>query len=85
VFWSLALAMTALAIGGEAPEARAADCNHTDVVFYNATDTGGRLAGELKKFTSLADRVEALGGRLTVDSVPGAGTRLRAEIPISGE
>jgi hypothetical protein len=52
VFGSLALALTALAIGGEAPEARAADCNHTDVVFYNATDTGGRLAGELKKFTS---------------------------------
>jgi PAS domain S-box-containing protein len=30
----------------------------------------------------LADRVEALGGRLEVDSPPGQGTRLRAEIPI---
>ncbi len=29
----------------------------------------------------LADRVEALGGRLTIDSPPGAGTTLRAEIP----
>jgi signal transduction histidine kinase len=29
----------------------------------------------------LADRVEALGGRLTVDSPPGAGTRLAAELP----
>jgi signal transduction histidine kinase len=29
----------------------------------------------------LADRVEALGGRLTLDSPPGGGTRLRAEIP----
>jgi PAS domain S-box-containing protein len=29
----------------------------------------------------LADRVEALGGRLTVDSPSGRGTRLRAEIP----
>jgi signal transduction histidine kinase len=29
----------------------------------------------------LADRVEALGGRLTVDSPPGAGTTLRAELP----
>ena len=32
----------------------------------------------------LADRVEALGGRLTVDSARGAGTRISAEIPISG-
>jgi signal transduction histidine kinase len=29
----------------------------------------------------LADRVEALGGRLAVESTPGKGTRLRAEIP----
>jgi PAS domain S-box-containing protein len=29
----------------------------------------------------LADRVEALGGRLTLDSPAGGGTRLRAEIP----
>jgi signal transduction histidine kinase len=29
----------------------------------------------------LADRVEALGGRLTLDSPPGGGTRLRAEMP----
>jgi signal transduction histidine kinase len=29
----------------------------------------------------LVDRVEALGGRLTVTSPPGAGTRLRAELP----
>jgi PAS domain S-box-containing protein len=31
----------------------------------------------------LADRVEALGGRLTLDSPAGGGTRLRAEIPHS--
>jgi signal transduction histidine kinase len=29
----------------------------------------------------LADRVEALDGRLEVESPPGAGTRIRAEIP----
>jgi signal transduction histidine kinase len=33
----------------------------------------------------LADRVETLGGTLQVDSVPGRGTRLAAEIPLSGE
>ena len=31
----------------------------------------------------LADRVEALGGRLTIDSPLGAGTTLRADIPLS--
>ena len=31
----------------------------------------------------LADRVEALDGRLTIDSPPGAGTTLRAELPLT--
>jgi signal transduction histidine kinase len=31
----------------------------------------------------LVDRVEALGGRLTIDSPLGAGTALRADIPLS--
>jgi signal transduction histidine kinase len=35
---------------------------------------GSGLAG-------LADRVEALGGRLRIDSSQGRGTRLTAEIP----
>ena len=30
----------------------------------------------------LGDRVEALGGRLRIDSPPGAGTRIRAELPL---
>jgi signal transduction histidine kinase len=39
--------------------------------------TGGTgLAG-------LRDRVEALGGRIFVDSPPGAGTTLRAELPLT--
>jgi PAS domain S-box-containing protein len=39
-----------------------------------ADEEGGGLRG-------LADRVEALGGRLTLESPPGGGTRLRADIP----
>jgi len=31
----------------------------------------------------LADRIEALDGRLLVDSPPGAGTRVRAAIPLA--
>ena len=41
------------------------------------TDTGGvGLAG-------LADRVVALDGELTVDSAPGRGTAVHAEIPLA--
>jgi signal transduction histidine kinase len=43
-----------------------------------ALDAGSGLRG-------LADRVEALGGALSVDSPPGAGTRLAAEIPLLAE
>ncbi len=37
-------------------------------------DSGSGLRG-------LADRVEAIGGRITVSSTPGEGTRLQAEVP----
>jgi signal transduction histidine kinase len=33
----------------------------------------------------LADRVEALGGTFHLESPPGTGTRLAAEIPLGGE
>jgi signal transduction histidine kinase len=39
-------------------------------------DGGSGLSG-------LVERVEALDGRLLIDSRPGAGTTLRAEIPIA--
>ena len=42
---------------------------------------GGAAAGGGSGLRGLADRVEALGGRLTVSSPPGRGTVLRAEIP----
>ena len=43
---------------------------------------GAELAGG-SGLRGLADRVEALGGHLLVDSAPGNGTRLRAEIPVA--
>ena len=42
---------------------------------------GGAVAGRGSGLRGLADRVEALGGRLLLDSPAGAGTTLRAEIP----
>lgn len=45
---------------------------------------GGATLERGRGLTGLVDRIEALGGRLTVDSPPGAGTRIRAEIPARG-
>ncbi len=39
-------------------------------------------AGGASGLRGLADRVEALGGRLSVDSEPGQGTTVRAELPL---
>jgi signal transduction histidine kinase len=46
---------------------------------------GGADAARGTGLRGLADRVEALGGTLDVESPPGRGTRLAAEIPLSGE
>jgi signal transduction histidine kinase len=42
---------------------------------------GGAVSAGGSGLRGLADRVEALGGRLTVSSPPGRGTTLRAELP----
>jgi signal transduction histidine kinase len=42
---------------------------------------GGADAGSGSGLRGLADRVEALGGRLEVSSPAGAGTTLRASLP----
>ena len=41
----------------------------------------GEVRAEPGQHDHLVDRVEALDGSLLVDSEPGAGTRIRAEIP----
>jgi signal transduction histidine kinase len=42
---------------------------------------GGAAIGPGSGLRGLADRVEALGGRFTVSSPPGRGTRLQAQVP----
>ena len=44
---------------------------------------GGADASEGSGLRGLADRVEALGGRLVVTSPPGEGTAVRAQLPVS--
>jgi signal transduction histidine kinase len=54
-----------------------------DVVVLEVADDGigGAAPGGGSGLRGLADRVEALGGRLTLSSPPGRGTTVRAEIP----
>jgi signal transduction histidine kinase len=66
-----------------ASEVRLAASREDDVLMVEVVDDGigGAAAGRGSGLRGLADRVEALGGRLTVSSPPGRGTTIRAEIP----
>jgi signal transduction histidine kinase len=77
---------------GLANVAKYADAARVDIA-VTATDdrlmvrvaddgTGGADAGRGSGLRGLADRVEALGGTLSVDSPAGAGTRLEATLPV---
>jgi signal transduction histidine kinase len=57
-----------------------ADANEVAVVVEDDGVGGADLAGG-SGLRGLQDRVHALGGRLSVASEPGAGTRVRAELP----
>jgi signal transduction histidine kinase len=52
------------------------------VVSVTDDGRGGAELGAGSGLRGLADRVQALGGRLTVTSPPGEGTRLVAELPL---
>jgi signal transduction histidine kinase len=62
------------------------DVTATDERLVVVVDDDGRGGADVDRgsgLRGLADRVQALGGALQVDSPPGAGTRLRAELPIA--
>jgi signal transduction histidine kinase len=44
---------------------------------------GGAVGTRGTGLVGLSDRIEAVGGTLTVSSQPGVGTHIRAEIPLS--
>jgi signal transduction histidine kinase len=46
---------------------------------------GGARFGRGSGLLGLKDRVEALGGRITLHSVPGAGTSLSVELPLTDD
>jgi signal transduction histidine kinase len=63
-----------------------AEADTTDAVLRVTVRDDGAGGADFTRGTGLAglkDRVEALGGRIFVDSPPGAGTTLRAELPLT--
>jgi signal transduction histidine kinase len=66
----------------EAASARVEAVVDSDRLCLTVSDDGvGGADAEGSGLRGLRDRVEALGGRLRVESAPGAGTRVLAEIP----
>ena len=61
---------------------------HRDRIVLRVEDRGGGFqpesawAGASSGLTGMRDRARLAGGRLTVDSAPGGGTRLTAELPL---
>jgi signal transduction histidine kinase len=66
-----------------ASEVRLAASEEAGLLMLEVSDDGigGAAPGGGSGLRGLADRVEALGGRLLVSSPPGRGTTVRAEIP----
>jgi signal transduction histidine kinase len=60
---------------------RTSRTNGTLLVEIEDDGGGGASIDEVGGLRGLADRVEALGGRLTVESSSGRGTRVVGEIP----
>jgi signal transduction histidine kinase len=82
-YYVVSEALTNAAKHSRAAEVRvAASCSGGTLTVEVADDgVGGAGNGKGSGLRGLADRVEALDGRLTVSSPPGRGTTLRAEFP----
>ena len=83
IYYLVAEAITNIAKYAHATQASVAveRSNGIATVVVSDDGAGGAQPGPGSGLVGLADRVEALGGRLHLDSPPGRGTRLSAEIP----
>jgi signal transduction histidine kinase len=83
IYYLVAEAITNVAKYAQATRARVAvdRSNGIATVVVSDDGVGGAEPGNGSGLIGLADRVEALGGRLRIDSPPGRGTNLTAEIP----
>jgi signal transduction histidine kinase len=76
-----ALANVAKYAAADAVSVRVERRNGSAVIEVADDGVGGADPTRGSGLRGLGDRVEALGGTLAVESPPGLGTRLRAEIP----
>jgi signal transduction histidine kinase len=83
IYYLVAEAITNVAKYAHANRARVSveRSNGIATVLVSDDGVGGAEPTSGSGLVGLADRVEALGGRLRIDSPPGRGTRLTAEIP----
>jgi signal transduction histidine kinase len=81
---SEALANVAKYAHATAVEVRVATNASTLTIEVADDGIGGASPTDGSGLRGLADRVEALGGRLAVSSAPGAGTIVAAELPLPG-
>ena len=82
-YYLVSEALTNVAKYAEASEARVAVTRADGKTVVEVADdgVGGVDASAGSGLRGLADRIDALGGRLVVDSPPGRGTVIRAELP----
>jgi signal transduction histidine kinase len=85
VYFTIAEALTNAQRHAQATKARVHVARTDGTIAVEISDDGAGGADPTRGsgLRGLADRVAALGGSLTVDSQPGAGTRVRAMIPVS--
>jgi signal transduction histidine kinase len=83
-YFVAAEALTNVAKYANASTARITATDSADSVVLVVEDdgVGGASPSVGRGLSGLLDRVAALGGTLTVESPPGAGTRVRAQIPL---
>jgi signal transduction histidine kinase len=83
-FYVVAESLTNVAKYASATEARVGVSRDNGLVVVEVSDdgVGGADASKGSGLRGLADRVEALGGRLAVASEAGRGTTVRAELPL---
>jgi signal transduction histidine kinase len=87
IYYLVAEAITNVAKYAQATSASVAveRSNGFATVVVSDDGIGGAEPGPGSGLVGLADRVEALGGRLHIESPPGQGTHLTAEIPVPDE
>ena len=84
-YYVVAEALTNAAKHSHATEVIVSERDGDANLYLSVTDNGigGANAGKGSGLVGLNDRVEALGGKMTITSIPGRGTSLNVTIPVS--